>query len=94
MAKYNFFVCKCDKNGILTSNNSDYLLSNDVRRINAWLTSPQYPKLFRFIDDEYFSEQIEFFATITEVNTEHTSLPYDLTFQVHFLHHQQCLHVL
>lgn len=48
------------KNGILTSNNSDYLLSNDVRRINAWLTSPQYPKLFRFIDDEYFSEQIEF----------------------------------
>ena len=70
------------KNGILTSNNSDYLLSNDVRRINAWLTSPQYPKLFRFIDDEYFSEHIEFFATITEVNTEHTSLPYDLTFQV------------
>ena len=64
------------KNGIIIPNNSDYLTSNNIRMINAWLTSPQYPKLLRFLDNDYFSEEIEFFATITEVSTEHASLPY------------------
>ena len=68
------------KNGI--PNDSDYLTSNNIRIINAWLTSPQYPRLLKFIGDDYFSEEIEFFATITEVSTEHASLPYELTYTV------------
>lgn len=70
------------KNGIIIPNDSDYLTSNNIRIINAWLTSPQYPKLLKFIGDDYFSEEIEFFATITEVSTEHASLPYELTYTV------------
>lgn len=70
------------KNGIIIPNDSDYLTSNNVRIINAWLTSPQYPRLLKFIGDDYFSEEIEFFATITEVSTEHASLPYELTYTV------------
>lgn len=70
------------KNGIIIPNDSDYLTSNNIRIINAWLTSPQYPRLLKFIGDNYFSEEIEFFATITEVSTEHTSLPYELTYTV------------
>ena len=68
------------KNGIIIPNDSDYLTSNRI--INAWLTSPQYPRLLKFIGDDYFSEEIEFFATITEVSTEHASLPYELTYTV------------
>ena len=70
------------KNGIIILNDSDYLTSNNIRIINAWLTSPQYPRLLKFIGDDYFSEEIEFFATITEVSTEHASLPYELTYTV------------
>ena len=70
------------KNGIIIPNDSDYLTSNNIRIINAWLTSPQYPRLLKFIGDDYFSEGIEFFATITEVSTEHASLPYELTYTV------------
>lgn len=33
------------KNGIIIPNDSDYLTSNNIRIINAWLTSPQYPRL-------------------------------------------------
>ena len=58
------------KNGIIIPNDSDYLTSNNIRIINAWLTSPQYPRLLKF------------FATITEVSTEHASLPYELTYTV------------
>ena len=70
------------KNGIIIPNDSDYLTSNNIRIINAWLTSPQYPRLLKFIGDDYFSEEIEFFSTITEVSTEHASLPYELTYTV------------
>lgn len=70
------------KNGIIIPNDSDYLTSNNIRIINAWLTSSQYPRLLKFIGDDYFSEEIEFFATITEVSTEHASLPYELTYTV------------
>lgn len=70
------------KNPCKTVKNSGYLTSNDVRTINAWLTSPQYPKLFKFIGDNYFSEEIEFFATITEASAEYVSLPYELTYTV------------
>lgn len=70
------------KNGIIIPNDSDYLTSNNIRIINAWLTSPQYPRLLKFIGDDYFSEEIEFFATITEVSTEYASLPYELTYTV------------
>ena len=70
------------KNGIIIPNDSDYLTSNNIRIINAWLTSPKYKSLLKFIGDDYFSEEIEFFATITEVSTEHASLPYELTYTV------------
>ena len=70
------------KNGIIIPNDSYYLTSKIIRIINAWLTSPQYPRLLKFIGDDYFSEEIEFFATITELSTEHASLPYELTYTV------------
>lgn len=70
------------KDNIIVPNDSDYLNSNNIRMINAWLTSPQYPKLFKFLNNDYFSEEIEFFVTITEISTEHTSLPYELTYTV------------
>ena len=50
------------KNGIIIPNDSDYLTSNNIRIINAWLTSPQYPRLLKFIGDDYFSEEIELFC--------------------------------
>lgn len=70
------------ENGIITPNNSNYLTLNNIRTINAWLTSPQYPRLLKFIGGDYFSEEIEFFATITEVSASYTSLPYELTYTV------------
>lgn len=70
------------KKNILTSYDTDYLLSSEVRRVNAWLTSPQYPKLFKFINNDYFLEEIEFFVTITEITAEATSLPYSLSYTV------------
>lgn len=40
------------KNGIIIPNDSDYLTSNNIRIINAWLTSPQYPRLeLNFVKD-------------------------------------------
>lgn len=79
----NFILCSADiKDEVLTFSTTDYLTSNDIRRVMAWLTSPQYPRLFKFIDSEYFSENIEFFVTFTEVETEHTYLPYSIEFTV------------
>lgn len=74
--------CKNKSVDSIASNDSGYLTSNDIKTINAWLTSPQYPKLLKFINNDYFEEEIEFFATITTISTEHTSLPYELTYTV------------
>ena len=66
--------------GTLQMNDTYYLSSNNVRSINSWLMSPQVPRLFKIIGGEYFSENIEFFVTFTEVTTEHTSSPYEMSF--------------
>ncbi len=69
-------------NGTLTDDNSDYFTSNDIRALNAWLTSPQFPKLLKFNNNEYFCEDLEFFVTITSVETEHIGKPYKLIYTV------------
>lgn len=56
--------------------------SNDIKKINSWLTSPQYPKEFKFIDNPYYDEEIHFFVIITEVTTEHIDNPNELIFTV------------
>lgn len=46
--------------------------SSDMRKINGWLTSPQFPKLFTIETcEEYFKEQIEFFVIFDEIDTEY-----------------------
>ena len=70
------------RRGLLTSQHEDYFTSNDIRSLNAWLMSPQFPKLFKFHNNDYFMEDIEYFVTITEVKTEHSDNPYQLTYTV------------
>ena len=53
-----------------------------MRQVISWLTSPQTPRLFKLINVDYFSEQIDFFATFTEITTDHTLLPYEIKFTV------------
>ena len=60
----------------------DYFTSSDIRKISAWLTSPQYPRLFKFIGSEYFQEDVEYFATITSIETENVGSPCELKFTV------------
>mgnify|MGYP000849429032 FL=1 len=60
----------------------DYFTSSDIRKISAWLTSPQYPRLFKFIGSDYFQEEIEYFATITSIETENVGFPCELKFTV------------
>ena len=63
-------------------NDTDYLSSRNIRIINGWLTSPQTPKLFKIIGGDYFYEDIEFFATFTEITTDHVVFPYEMNFTV------------
>ncbi len=65
-----------------STNNSYYLSSDDVRIINGWLTSPQTPRLLKITGGDYFCENIEFFATFTEVNTDHVISPFEMNFTV------------
>ena len=69
-------------NGILTSGSEDYFTSNDIRALNAWLTSPQFPKKLKFTGNEYFKEDIEFFVTFTSVSTENVGNPFKLIYTV------------
>ena len=72
-----------DKNvtgGVLLNANSEYFTSNEIRGLNAWLMSPQFPKLFKFINDDYYLEDIDFFATVTSVETENLGAPYQITY--------------
>ncbi len=74
-------------NGGLISQHSDYFTSNDIRILNAWLTSPQIPKLIRLknnnkTNDDYYFEDIDFFGTITSVTTENIGKPYKITYTI------------
>ena len=74
-------------NGTLLSQHSDYFTSNDIKILNSWLTSPQFPKLLKIKKpkkeyDNYFFEDIEFFGVITSVNTENIGKPYQVTYTV------------
>lgn len=73
--------------GVLISQHSDYFTSNDIKIMNAWLTSPQFPKLLRLknknkTNDDYYFEDIDFFGTITAVNVENIGKPYQITYTV------------
>lgn len=70
------------KQGTMQMNNTDYLSSSNIRIINSWLTSPQTPRLFKIIGGDYFYEEIEFFVTFTEINTDHVIFPYEMNFTV------------
>ena len=65
---------------IFSLNGSEYFTSDDISKINAWLTSPQLPILFKFINAEYLKEDIEYFVTVTASETENIGRPYSLTF--------------
>lgn len=74
-------------NGTLISQHSDYFTSNDIKILNAWLTSPQTPKLLKLknntkTNDNYYFEDIDFFGTITSVNTENIGAPYQITYTI------------
>lgn len=74
-------------NGNLISQHSDYFTSNDIKALNAWLTSPQFPKLLRLknkntTNDDYYFEDVDFFGTITAVNVENIGKPYQITYTV------------
>lgn len=69
-------------NNVLSSGYTGYFTSNEVRYLNAWLTSPQFPKTFKLINSEYYMEDIEFFVTINASNAEHIDKPYKLTYTV------------
>jgi len=69
------------KNGIIIPNDSDYLTSNNIRIINAWLTSPQYPRLLKFIGDDYFSDQWGYTPLILCKTTSSSTLPREYSIQ-------------
>lgn len=75
------FTIGVSKNPCL-SNDRYFFTSNEIKRINSWLTSPQLPKIFKFLDNDYYDEDIEFFVTITEINTEHIVKPHELIYTV------------
>ncbi len=70
----------CLDHNIFSLDGTDYFTSNDISKLNAWLTSPQFPTIFKFLGDEYFRENIEYFATVTSVQTENIGRPYSITF--------------
>ena len=55
--------------------------SSDIRAINAWLTSPQYPQSFKIFND-YYEEDIEYFAIINEITVDDDGYVYELIFSV------------
>lgn len=67
---------------LISSDYTDYFTSREVREITSWLTSPNQPKVFKFINADYFREQIEYLAVITEVSAEHGDKPSELIYTV------------
>lgn len=56
--------------------------SNEIRKINAWLTSPQLPKIFHLPKGNYYDEDIFYFVIFTEVTNKKMQKPYELTYNV------------
>lgn len=71
-----------DDGELYIDDSGDLFTSTDVRRINSWLTSPQLPALFKLIYDDYYIDEVEFFATITNVSVESIGKPYELRITV------------
>ena len=69
-----------DHNIFSISNETGCFSSNDISKLNAWLTSPQIPMVFKFCNDEYFKEDIEYFVTVTSAETENIGMPCSITF--------------
>lgn len=71
---------------------------SEVREINAWLTSPKFPKLFHMTDynEEWYDEDIDYFCTITNVTAtgddEVMGLTYELTCDSPFGYSKEILH--
>ena len=55
--------------------------SSEIRAINAWLTSPQYPQSLKIFSN-YYEEEIEYFAIFTDITTEDEGDIYELSFVV------------
>ena len=61
-------------------NDDMYFTRQEIRRLNAWLTSQEYPKVLYFPDDE---EDIYFFAIINSVDSDVANTKvYMLTYEV------------
>lgn len=72
-----------DESGTLvTPEYTDYFSSSEVSAITSWLTSPNYPKLFKILNNNYYYEEINFYAVITEATSDHTDRPYELIYTV------------
>ena len=65
----------------VTNQNDLYFTSSDVRKINAWLTSPQYPAKL-IIEDEYYDEEIEYHALINDLTVETGGNLHELVYSV------------
>lgn len=55
--------------------------ASDMRKINAWLTSPQYPEKL-ILTDSYYDEDIEYYALINNLTVEPDDYLYELTYEV------------
>lgn len=70
------------KNPCNATQQSDFMFTaSDIRKINAWLTSPQYPAKL-VIENSYYDENIEYNALITDLTVETGSNLYELVYQV------------
>lgn len=77
--QFDFTIMKNPCN--LHSQNDALFTRREVRELNAWLTSPELPKLLKFEDDE--NDEVYYFATITEVESGAIgSKLYELTYTV------------
>ena len=71
---------------------------SEIRQINAWLTSPKFPKLFHMTDydEEWYDEYVDYYCTITSVTAsgedEVMSLTFELTCDSPFGYSQEITH--
>lgn len=75
------FVMCVIKDPCNTNQSEMRFTSSDIRAINAWLTSPQYPQSLKIFSD-YYKEDIEYFAIINDITAEDDGQLYELSFSV------------
>lgn len=70
------------KNPCNVANQNDLIFtSSDIRQINAWLTSPQYPAEL-IINNDYYDEEIEYHALIRDLTVETGANIHELVYSV------------